>query len=88
MNTVFNALKYDFEASQLPSPYDPMTVRTLCQIVDSIQKGEITLNEFEDYLADNGMGLTPRGQRKHKQFGDVCYSFVSNVLSYLETKER
>lgn len=86
MDDLFRTLKRDFDSSQTPSLYDPMTVKTLCQIVDSIQRGEITLNEFDDYLIENHMGRTPIGQRGYKYFGDECYSFVSCVLEYLNTK--
>lgn len=65
-----------------------MAVRTLCHIVDAIQNGETTLNEFEDYLTKENLGRTPKSERKRREFGDACYSFVSDVLTYLEVKSR
>ena len=87
-NNNFRILKGDFDSCQLPSPYDPMTIKTLCNIVDDIENGKTTLNEFEDYLAKNKMGLTPEDKREVKYFGDQCLDFVSDVLSYFETKRR
>ena len=88
MNSLFKTLKNDFATSQMPSPHDPLTVMTLCRIADAIQSGETTLNEFEDYLAENHMGRTPLGQRKPMPFGDACYTFVSDVLTYFDAKTR
>lgn len=88
MNKNFATLKRDFDSCQLPSPYDPFTVKTLCKIVDSIRSGETTINEFDDYLAKEHMGRTPISQRESMYFGDACYSFVSAVLTYLEAKTR
>lgn len=87
-NSNFRTLKRDFNSCQLPSPYDPMTVKTLCSIVDDIEDGKTTLAEFEDYLAENKMGLTPMNERGYKYFGDECLEFVSNVLSYFDSKRR
>ncbi len=84
----FTILKRDFDSCQLPSPYDPMTLKTLCNIIDDIEDGKTTLNEFEDYLAKNKVGLTPENEREPRYFGDVCLEFVSNVLTYFETKRR
>lgn len=88
MDNSFETLKRDFDSCQLPDAYDPMTLKTLCKIIDSIQKGETTLAEFEDYLAKNHMELTPLSQRKPALFGDICYSFVSDVLKYFDAKTR
>lgn len=88
MNNFLETLKRDFDSCQLPDAYDPMTLKTLCKIVDSIQRGETTLDEFENYLAKNHMGLTPHDQRKPALFGDICYSFVSDVLMYFDAKTR
>ncbi len=84
MNSNFKLIKGDFESSQVPSPHDPQTVRTLCGIVNDIRDGKTTLSEFEDYLSQNNMG------RLHKApcFGDACYSFVANVLKYLENERN
>lgn len=88
MNKNFETLKRDFDSCQLPSPYDPFTVEVLCNIADSIRNGETTLKEFEDYLADEHMGLTPPDQREPMDFGDVCYDFVRSVLWYFEDRTR
>lgn len=79
----FKTLKSDFDSCQLPSAYDPMTVKTLCAIVEDIASGKTTLKQFEDFLAANKMGRTPQGERKARPFGDVCYDFVANALTYL-----
>lgn len=84
VNSNFKVIKRDFDSSQVPSPYDPQTVRTLCRIVNDIKEGKTTLKEFEDYLTQNEIG------RLHKvpYFGDACYDFVSNVLQYLENERK
>ena len=82
----FKTLKSDFDSCQLPSPYDPMTVRALCNIADDIISGKTTLTEFEDFLAANNMGRTIASERLARPFGDVCYDFVSAVVNYMEAK--
>ncbi len=81
MNSYFEAIGKDFQSSQMPQAADPGTIKSLCRIIDSIQKGETTLEEFEHYLVKN-TNLPPSGYTL--PFGVECYEFVSSVLTYLK----
>lgn len=86
MNRDFEALRNDFNSSQAPTPYDPMTIKTLCRIADSIFAGETTLQEFEEFLRGNRLGITPPEKVQPRPFGDECYSFVYSILEYFWAK--
>ena len=72
----FESLKRDYDSSSTPNPYDPITIRTLCSIVNNIHKKNYGIATFEDFV-DKELG---KGY-----FAKECKSFVSHVISYLNS---
>lgn len=67
-NQYLQTLKRDYESCQIPSWNDPMTLRTLDNIVHSIKLGHLSLSEFYQFAADNlGQGDFAWGCRQYVQ---------------------
>lgn len=49
----FATLRRDYESSQVPQWYDPMTIDTLDKIVNSIHLGRYTLDDFESFAKEH-----------------------------------
>lgn len=52
LNNDFLNLKRDYDCCQRPLWYDPMTVRTLDNIVCAIKQGRISLNDFRQFVSE------------------------------------
>ena len=74
MNNDFDNLKRDYDSCQMPLWDDPMTIKTLWNIVNSIRCGEYPKSEFDDF-ANKELGKS--------DFGKGCRRFVELELLHL-----
>ncbi len=75
MNNDFDLILNDYQSSNDPKWYDPVTIGVLSRIVDSICKKEYSKCDFEDF-ANSNLG--------NGDFKIGCVNFVRCVCMYFD----